>query len=146
MGKESNRIVSKESSGNGSPIEGSETRNETSQEKIAVYGTLRRGSGEIGVIKNTSLVYPGHQSFPAMIYNKKGSGTVVEVRPVTNEQLYRYDLYEGIASGLYRRVKAEVEMSDDTTETAWVYVAGDEMMQRSNSFTIIKSGDWYDRF
>jgi gamma-glutamylcyclotransferase (GGCT)/AIG2-like uncharacterized protein YtfP len=145
MDKESNRIVSRESSGYGSPAKRNEKRNEASKQKIAVYGTLRRGTGEIGIIKNTSLVYPGHQSFPAMIQNQKGSGTVVEVRPVTNEQLYRYDMYEGVASGLYRRVKTEVEMNDNTTETAWVYVAGDEMMQRSNSFTVIKSGDWYDR-
>jgi len=54
-------------------------------------------------------------------------------------------MYEGISSGLYRRVQTTVEMEDGTKEDAWVYVAGDEMMQRSNSFKVIQSGDWYDR-
>ena len=115
------------------------------KDKIAVYGTLRRGEGKLGMIENKSLVYPGHQTFPEVIQNLKGKGTVVEVRDITEEQLMRYDMYEGISSGLYRRVKTDVEMEDGTTESAWVYVAGDEMMQRSNSFKVIQSGDWYDR-
>jgi|TARA_A100001391_G_C5016958_1_gene264737 gamma-glutamylcyclotransferase (GGCT)/AIG2-like uncharacterized protein YtfP len=116
-----------------------------SGEKIAVYGTLRRGEGKLGKLKNSSLVYPGHQTFPAVIHNNKGKGTVVEVRDVSREQLLRYDMYEGVSSGLYRRIKADIDMEDGTQEKAWVYVAGDEMMQRSNSFTVIQSGDWYNR-
>ena len=78
--------------------------------KLAVYGTLRAGSNKTGVIKNSSLVYPGHESFPAVIHNKKGSGTVVEVHDVSEEDLVRYDMYEGVSSGLYRRVKTKVNM------------------------------------
>ena len=44
--------------------------------KLAVYGTLRAGSKNTGVIKNSSLVYPGHESFPAVIHNKRGSRRV----------------------------------------------------------------------
>ena len=73
--------------------------------KLAVYGTLRAGSKNTGIVKNSSLVYPGHESFPAVIHNKKGSGTVVEVHNVSEEDLVRYDMYEGISSGLYRRVR-----------------------------------------
>ena len=79
--------------------------------KLAVYGTLRAGSNKTGVIKNSSLVYPGHESFPAVIHNKKGSGTVVEVHDVSEEDLVRYDMYEGVSSGLYRRVKTKVKHS-----------------------------------
>ena len=115
------------------------------KDKIAVYGTLRRGDGDMGKLKRTSFVYPGHQTFPAIIQNSKGSGTVVEVRDVTEEQLMRYDMYEGVASGLYKRVKTDIDMEDGTKQKAWVYVAGNEMMQRSKSFEVIQSGDWYDR-
>ena len=115
------------------------------KDKIAVYGTLRRGDGDMGKLKRTSLVYPGHHTFPAIIQNSKGSGTVVEVRDVTEEQLMRYDMYEGVASGLYKRVKTDIDMEDGTKQKAWVYVAGNEMMQRSKSFEVIQSGDWYDR-
>jgi gamma-glutamylcyclotransferase (GGCT)/AIG2-like uncharacterized protein YtfP len=113
--------------------------------KLAVYGTLRNGSKDTGVVKNSSLVYPGHESFPAIIQNKNGSGTVVEVHDVSEEELVRYDMYEGISSGLYRRVKVEVNMDDGSKEKAWLYVAGDELMQRSKMFRVIKSGDWYNR-
>ena len=43
--------------------------------KLAVYGTLRNGDKNTGRVKNTSLVYPGHQKFPAMIQDYKGKGT-----------------------------------------------------------------------
>ena len=86
------------------------------KDKIAVYGTLRRGDGDMGKLKRTSLVYPGHQTFPAIIQNSKGSGTVVEVRDVTEEQLMRYDMYEGVASGLYKRVKTDIDMEDGTKQ------------------------------
>ena len=113
--------------------------------KLAVYGTLRAGSKNTGVVKNSSLVYPGHESFPAVIHNKKGSGTVVEVHNVSEEDLVRYDMYEGISSGLYRRVRVEVDMDDGSKEKVWIYVAGDELMQKSNMFRVIQSGDWYNR-
>ena len=113
--------------------------------KLAVYGTLRSGNKNTGILENSSLVYPGHHTFPAVIQNKNGSGTVVEVHDVTEEDLARYDMYEGIDSGLYRRVKTDVKMDSGDIENVWVYVAGDELMQRSNSFEVIKSGDWYNR-
>ena len=47
--------------------------------------------------------------------------------------------------GLYKRVKTDIDMEDGTKQKAWVYVAGNEMMQRSKSFEVIQSGDWYDR-
>ena len=54
-------------------------------------------------------------------------------------------MYEGVDSGLYRRVMVQIEMDSGEEEEAWMYVAGDEMMQRSNSFRVIQSGDWYNR-
>ena len=113
--------------------------------KLAVYGTLRNGSDNTGKIKKTSLVYPGHQKFPAMIQDEKGKGTVVEVHEVNSQQLKEYDMYEGISSGLYRRVRVEVDMDDGSKEKVWIYVAGDELMQKSNMFRVIQSGDWYNR-
>ena len=113
--------------------------------KLAVYGTLRSGNKNTGILENSSLVFPGQHTFPAVIQNKNGSGTVVEVHDVDKEDLARYDIYEGIKSGLYRRVKADVKMDNGDIENAWVYVAGDELMQRSNSFKVIQSGDWYNR-
>ena len=113
--------------------------------KLAVYGTLRNGNKNIGRIKNTSLVYPGHQRFPAVIQDYQGGGTVVEVHDVTSEDLAQYDLYEGIKIGLYERVKIDVELDSGKKQKAWVYVAGPELLKMVNVFEEIPNGDWYNR-
>ena len=113
--------------------------------KLAVYGTLRNGNKNTGRVENTSLVYPGHQRFPAMIQDYKGKGTVVEVHDVTSEDLAQYDLYEGTGIGLYDRVKVDVELDSGDKERAWVYVAGSKLLDLVNVFEEIPNGDWYNR-
>lgn len=113
--------------------------------RLAVYGTLRNGSDNIGRIENTTLVFPGHQRFPAMIDDKAGSGTTVEVHDVNDETLAGYDTYEGVAAGVYRRVSMQVAMNDGTLTDAWVYLAGEKLLEQSESFVVIPSGDWFDR-
>ena len=113
--------------------------------KLAVYGTLRNGSENTGRVEKTSLVYPGHQRFPAMIQDEKGKGTVVEIHNVTNSQLKEYDLYEGINTGLYKRVKVKVKMDDGEKIEAWTYIAGPELVRVTNVFKEIPNGDWYNR-
>ena len=113
--------------------------------KLAVYGTLRNGSETKGRVNKTSLVYPGHQRFPAMIQDERGKGTVVEVHDVTSQQLKEYYLYEGINTGLYKRVKVKVDMDSGKEIEAWTYVAGPELVRLTNVFKEIPNGDWYDR-
>ena len=113
--------------------------------KLAVYGTLRTGSKHTGRIDNTSLVYPGHQRFPAMIPDNAGSGTVVEVHDVDGKMLAEYDAYEGVAAGVYRRAIWTIVMDDGTTIDAWVYLAGEKLLAERASFVTIHSGDWFDR-
>jgi gamma-glutamylcyclotransferase (GGCT)/AIG2-like uncharacterized protein YtfP len=113
--------------------------------KLAVYGTLRNGNKNTGRVDNTSLVYPGHQRFPAMIQDYKGKGTVVEVHDVTSEDLAQYDMYEGINIGLYERVKVDVDMDSGDKIKTWVYVAGQRLLDMVDIFEEIPNGDWYDR-
>tara|TARA_R110002020_G_scaffold433242_1_gene643352 strand:- start:7 stop:357 length:351 start_codon:yes stop_codon:yes gene_type:complete len=113
--------------------------------KLAVYGTLRNGNDNTGRVNNTSLVYPGHQRFPAMIQDYKGKGTVVEVHDVTSEDLAQYDMYEGIKVGLYERVKVDVDMDSGDKIKTWVYVAGKRLLDMVDVFEEIPNGDWYDR-
>ena len=113
--------------------------------KLAVYGTLRNGNENTGRVDNTSLVYPGHQKFPAMIQDYKGKGTVVEVHDVTSEDLAQYDMYEGINIGLYERVKVDVDMDSGDKIKTWVYVAGQRLLDMVDIFEEIPNGDWYDR-
>lgn len=113
--------------------------------KLAVYGTLRKGSSNLGRIGETTLLYPGHRRFPAMIYDKTGSGTVVEIHEVDGKTLIAYDHYEGVSAGVYQRVIAKVSMDDGTTTNAWVYLAGEKLLEQSESFVVITSGNWFDR-
>ena len=113
--------------------------------KLAVYGTLRKGSDNLGRIEKTTLIYPGHRRFPAMIYDEAGSGTVVEVHEVDSEALSAYDHYEGISAGVYQRVRTDVTMDDGRTTSAWVYLAGEKLLEQSESFSVITSGDWFNR-
>ena len=48
--------------------------------KLAVYGTLRSGNKNTGVLENSSLVYPGHKQFPAVIQNKKGKSLLLSFK------------------------------------------------------------------
>ena len=113
--------------------------------KLAVYGTLRKGSDKLGRIEKTTLIYPGHRRFPAMIHDAAGSGTVVEVQDVDNEVLIAYDRYEGVDAGNYQRVKEDVDMDDGSRTAAWVYLAGEKLLEQSESFFVINSGDWFNR-
>ena len=113
--------------------------------KLAGYGTLRKGNSNLGRIEKTTLFYPGHRRFPAMIYDETGTGTVVEIHEVDSETLSAYDHYEGVSAGVYQRVMAKVSMDDGTTTNAWVYLAGEKLLECSESFVAIASGDWFDK-
>tara|TARA_R110002020_G_scaffold3284_2_gene14885 strand:- start:4829 stop:5224 length:396 start_codon:yes stop_codon:yes gene_type:complete len=111
--------------------------------RLAVYGTLRRDYPTKGKVEGFSLVFPGTQSFPALIKNEKGKGAIVELMEVTQEDLNMYDEYEGVESGLYIRTTAPVVLKGGKKEKAWIYVAGPQLWQNSNSFTEVPDGDWH---
>ena len=112
---------------------------------LAVYGTLRTGSTNTGRINHTALVFPSHQRFPAMICDRNGSGTIVEVHDVDDKTLAAYDDYEGLSAGVYRRLRMDIIMDDGTIIEAWVYLAGEKILKQSASFAVIPSGDWFNR-
>lgn len=113
--------------------------------RLAVYGTLRRGYPETGLVENFSLVFPGTKSFPAIIKNNKGKGVVVELMDATPEDLNMYDEYESVSTGLYIRTTVPVTLDNGKEEKVWIYVAGPSLWQNSQSFTEVPDGDWHSR-
>jgi|TARA_R100000231_G_scaffold126325_1_gene96865 gamma-glutamylcyclotransferase (GGCT)/AIG2-like uncharacterized protein YtfP len=111
--------------------------------RLAAYGTLRRGGPDLGVIEGFSLVFPGTQSFPAMVKNENGKGVVVELLDVDKDDLNAMDRYENVEGGLYVRTTADVELLDGNKEKAWVYVAGPVLWEKSKTFTEVPDGDWF---
>ena len=111
--------------------------------RLAVYGTLRRDYPDKGRIEGFSLVFPGTQSFPAVIKNEKGKGAVVELVDVTTEDLNIYDEYENVEGGLYIRTTVSVLLDNWKKEKAWIYVAGPKIWEKSKTFTEVPEGDWH---
>ena len=111
--------------------------------RLAVYGTLRRDYAYKGRIEWFSLVFPGTQSFPAVIKNEKGKGAVVELVDVTTEDLNIYDEYENVEGGLYIRTTVSVLLDNGKKEKAWIYVAGPKIWEKSKTFTEVPEGDWH---
>tara|TARA_R100000742_G_C4219064_1_gene43330 strand:+ start:182 stop:556 length:375 start_codon:yes stop_codon:yes gene_type:complete len=111
-------------------------------DKLAVYGTLRKGNKETYRIKDVSLVFPGHKNFPAVIKNKDGKGAVVEILKVDDADLLSYDSYEGISNGLYIREKIDVFKDDSFFTKAWIYIAGPLLMQNKLVFEEVPEQDW----
>ena len=112
-------------------------------DKLAVYGTLRKGSDKTYRIKDVSLVFPGHKNFPAVIKNKEGKGAVVELLGVDDTDLLSYDNYEGISTGLYTREAIDVYKEDDTPFTkAWIYIAGPLLISYKSVFEEVPEQDW----
>ena len=107
--------------------------------RLAVYGTLRRGSDDKGRIKGFSLVFPGTKSFPALIKNEKGKGAVVEMMEVDKEELSYYDTYENVEGGLYIRTTADVINSKTFTEVP------DQDWLSSNTLMMMHRVDDYER-
>jgi gamma-glutamylcyclotransferase (GGCT)/AIG2-like uncharacterized protein YtfP len=113
-------------------------------ELIFFYGTLRTGGGREGILAGCSHVGPasvrGHVydlgEFPALVL---GSDSEVrgELWVCPRETLLALDTYEGVAAGLFRRVRARVAGSD-----SWVYVAGPALEGRLSEERRLAGGRW----
>lgn len=116
---------------------------------LAVYGTLRSGWGNHGLISrgNTSPVGKGKTvgfhtlTASGIPFVKKDGGdhrVVVEVFEVNDQEtLNRLDGLEGHPRW-YRREVEQIEMEDGSIVDAWLYF-NEEMAQ-----TVITSGDYAD--
>ena len=102
-------------------------------QRLAVYGTLRDGKSPTYRIKDVSLVYPGHEHYPAVIKNKEGKGAVVEVINVDSYDLDYYDKYERI--DVYTK-------KDEPFTKAWIYMAWPTLMQSKSVFKEVPRQDW----
>ena len=107
---------------------------------IAAYGTLRKYDNEKGRVKGYRLVVPGNFHFPAAIPYKDEEITV-ELNPIEEWELKGFDRYENVGGGLYKRKLVNVKTEDGEHE-AWMYVAGDAMVQYSNTFKKVPNNDW----
>jgi gamma-glutamylcyclotransferase (GGCT)/AIG2-like uncharacterized protein YtfP len=112
---------------------------------LFVYGTLRRGCRAhekiadcdfVGVAHLNGTLYDIDGLHPAlMLYGN--TSVAGEIFRCPADRLAGLDLYEGVDSGLFRRVAAEIDGTP-----CWVYVAGPALAHRLTPGQRIDSGKW----
>ena len=107
---------------------------------LAAYGTLRKYDNEKGKVAGYRLVVPGNFKFPAAIPYEDEEVTV-ELNPIEDWELSGFDRYENVGGGLYKRKLVKVKTEAGEHE-AWMYIAGDAMVQYSNTFKKVPNNDW----
>jgi len=120
----------------------------TGETHVFVYGTLREGGGAEGLLRGCARVGAGAVrgrlydlgAYPALVL-AAGEGAVRgEVWGCPAAVLPRLDAYEGVAEGLFRRVRTEAGGVE-----CWVYVAGPALEPALAPENLIGSGDWLAR-
>tara|TARA_R110002012_G_scaffold131816_1_gene284442 strand:+ start:84 stop:455 length:372 start_codon:yes stop_codon:yes gene_type:complete len=112
--------------------------------KLAVYGTLRNGKRDTWKVDGYLMLFPGHRNFPAAMLNEGQKGMIVELIDVDESDIYNYDIYEGVDSGLYERRIVKV-YNDKKEVDAWMYTIGTLLMQHNNVFQVVPKKDWMSK-
>jgi gamma-glutamylcyclotransferase (GGCT)/AIG2-like uncharacterized protein YtfP len=118
---------------------------------VAVYGTLRTGHGNNGVMGSSKLIGLGKTvelftltdycggGFPALDKSVPTHNVTMEVFEVLNQQdASRIDQLEGYGHGFYDRSIVEVQLDDGTVVEAWTY----DIEGATSSCPTVESGDW----
>ena len=105
---------------------------------LFVYGTLRRTGANAGMLAGCDWLGPG--SVGGVLYNiDDGYPALVlycdtpvagEVWRLPASMLLQLDEFEGVDTGLFRRVGVEVNMDNGTTQGCWTYVAGPKLARK----------------
>jgi len=113
--------------------------------KVAVYGSLRKGLHNHGCLRNSKQVATGTVegfglyslgSYPALSQHGEHNNTVVEVYEVSEATMHGLDALEGYPS-YYNRMVCPITTEDGTTVDAWVYYIQEEI-----TGPLVASGDW----
>jgi gamma-glutamylcyclotransferase (GGCT)/AIG2-like uncharacterized protein YtfP len=107
---------------------------------VAVYGSLRRGLGNHGFLRESNLLSTEQVSgflmkslggYPAVFHDDPDKVITIEVYEVPEKSMRGLDSLEGHPAW-YRR-----ELIETSQGEAWIYV-----MQREYQRPVVESGDW----
>ena len=124
-----------------------------SEFNLFVYGTLRsdpRSGGAAAPLAGSRKITEGtiggtlydiEGRFPALI--RYGADPVRgEIWRCPADLLLALDDYEGVASGLFRRVAMEIEAADGGLVPCWLYTAGPALSRHLTPSNRVASGTW----
>ena len=83
---------------------------------------------EVCIVKNYIRVYiPEKNWFPYALPLKNSSFKALKFE-VTKQELEKLDIYEGVKSGLFKRVKTEVVLKNNKLIEAFIYIPTNNMI------------------
>lgn len=120
--------------------------------KVAVYGSLRKGMGNHGLMGDSQCIGQALMVDPATMFSNGGfpilSFSVKQEKPILAEIyevdspqiMQRLDRLEGYPEW-YNRTEKEFIMQDGSTVTAWIYHQDKDFTER---LPVVASGDWVE--
>jgi gamma-glutamylcyclotransferase (GGCT)/AIG2-like uncharacterized protein YtfP len=117
--------------------------------RLFTYGTLRRDGRAAGIMAACEhlgsasirgVLYDIDGRFPALVLYG-GDPVHGEVWRCPASMLAELDAYEGVGSGLFRRIAAEVE-TDRGPAACWLYAAGPALSRRLVPQARLRGGRW----
>ena len=86
---------------------------------------------EVCRVKNYIRILPKGNWFPYVLHSKKSSFWALKF--VVNEQeLIELDKYEGVSTGLFKRVEIEINLKNNVKSKAFIYVPTDKTIKSQN--------------
>ena len=105
---------------------------------LFVYGSLRSGHAANAMLDTCTLI--GDATVNGILYDIEGRFTALIVygdTPVRGELwrcpsqlLLQLDTYEGVSSGLFRRIATTATKADGSGAPCWLYVAGPALARK----------------
>lgn len=120
---------------------------------LFVYGTLRSGGSAAGRLSACEKIADGtiggtlydiEGRFPALVHY--GTSPVPgEIWRCPADMLLELDSYEGTATGMFRRIAAEVVTSAGEAVACWLYTAGPALSRQLTPASRVSGRTWHPR-
>ncbi|MBD3197718.1 MAG: hypothetical protein GF317_21885 [Candidatus Lokiarchaeota archaeon] len=119
----------------------------TEYSSVVGYGTFitkklwkNKRNVEVCKVLNFTRIFPKENWFPYVL-PKKGESFWGLLFDVTSSELKELDYYEGVDSGLYKRVTTVVKTKDKEDKKAFIYVPTEHTINRANLSLEIDTND-----
>ncbi len=103
---------------------------------IVGYGTFitkgywkNKENIEVCKVSGYRRIYPENSWFPYVLKDKESSFWALKF-DVSGDDLYQLDVYEGVFSGLYKRILIEVNIKNYVLKKAYIYIPTKETVKK----------------
>jgi hypothetical protein len=98
---------------------------------------------EVCLVKNFTRIYPTSNWFPYAL-RSRGSFKALKF-DVTMQELIALDFIEGVKEGLFERVSTEIDLRNNTTSSAFIYIPTSKtIISRNLNLELDKEDRWIE--